>query len=326
MTQIINFVKGIFIGIAVVIPGLSGSIFAVVVGLYEKMINAVSSFRKNIKKNTLFLLPIVIGGVAGILLSAKIITVLCEKYPQQSYFFFIGLVLGSVPLVIRKIKKKPFNPAYLLITVLSMGLILAMGYFSNGETAEVAEAAEGTIYYISSIRDFFVILLSGFISCALMTIPGVSGSVTLMVLGQYNRVYGAVSACTDMIRYIIKGDFAAAADASRAIWLVLVFAIGGIAGFICISKLVAKLLAKFEAQTYYGVAGMVLGAIVILFTQGVMQDSKFTNIFSGSFSAGMIGMLALDIILIVIGVVCTLFLDDDSKMAQKAKRKGMETT
>lgn len=321
MTQIINFVKGIFIGIAVVIPGLSGSIFAVVVGLYEKMINAVSSFRKNIKKNTLFLLPIVIGGVAGILLSAKIITVLCEKYPQQSYFFFIGLVIGSIPLVLRKIKNKPFNPAYLVITLLSMGLILLMGYLSN---AENAVAAEGTIYYLAGMRDFVVILLSGFVSCAMMTIPGVSGSVTLMVLGQYNKVYGAVSECTDMLRYLLKGDFAAAADASRSIWLVLVFAIGGIAGFICISKLVAKLLSKFETQTYYGVAGMVLGAIIILFTQGVMQDSKFTGAFSGSFSAGMIGMLALDIVLIVIGVVCTLFLDDDSKMAQKAKKKGKE--
>ena len=247
MTQIINFVKGIFIGIAVVIPGLSGSIFAVVVGLYEKMIHAVSDFRKNIKKNILFLLPIVLGAVVGILLSTKLILMLCETYTQQAYFFFIGLVLGSIPLVLRKLKGKKFHPAYLLITLFSMGLILLMGFFSN---ADAGEGAVNTAYYLTGLKDTVLILFSGFLSCALMSIPGVSGSVTLMVLGQYNKVYGAVSECTDMLKYLISGEFDRAWESSRSIWLVLAFAIGGIAGFILISKLIAKLLAKFEAQTY----------------------------------------------------------------------------
>ena len=320
MTQIINFVKGIFIGIAVVIPGLSGSIFAVVVGLYEKMIHAVSDFRKNIKKNILFLLPIVLGAVVGILLSTKLILMLCETYTQQAYFFFIGLVLGSIPLVLRKLKGKKFHPAYLLITLFSMGLILLMGFFSN---ADAGEGAVNTAYYLTGLKDTVLILFSGFLSCALMSIPGVSGSVTLMVLGQYNKVYGAVSECTDMLKYLISGEFDRAWESSRSIWLVLAFAIGGIAGFILISKLIAKLLAKFEAQTYYGVGGMILGAIIILFVQGVMTDQKFTSAFQGSMTAGILGMLVLDLVLIAVGVVCTLFLDDDSELAQRAKKKGV---
>ena len=321
MTQILNFVKGIFIGIAVVIPGLSGSIFADVVGLYEKMIHAVSDFRKNIKKNILFLLPIVLGAVVGILLSTKLILMLCETYTQQAYFFFIGLVLGSIPLVLRKLKGKKFHPAYLLITLFSMGLILLMGFFSN---ADAGEGAVNTAYYLTGLKDTVLILFSGFLSCALMSIPGVSGSVTLMVLGQYNKVYGAVSECTDMLKYLISGEFDRAWESSRSIWLVLAFAIGGIAGFILISKLIAKLLAKFEAQTYYGVGGMILGAIIILFVQGVMTDQKFTSAFQGSMTAGILGMLVLDLVLIAVGVVCTLFLDDDSELAQRAKKKGVQ--
>ena len=321
MTQIINFVKGIFIGIAVVIPGLSGSIFAVVVGLYEKMTHAVSDFRKNIKKNILFLLPIVLGAVVGILLSTKLILMLCETYTQQAYFFFIGLVLGSIPLVLRKLKGKKFHPAYLLITLFSMGLILLMGFFSN---ADAGEGAVNTAYYLTGLKDTVLILFSGFLSCALMSIPGVSGSVTLMVLGRYNKVYGAVSECTDMLKYLISGEFDRAWESSRSIWLVLAFAIGGIAGFILISKLIAKLLAKFEAQTYYGVGGMILGAIIILFVQGVMTDQKFTSAFQGSMTAGILGMLVLDLVLIAVGVVCTLFLDDDSELAQRAKKKGVQ--
>ena len=322
MTQIINFVKGIFIGIAVVIPGLSGSIFAVVVGLYEKMIHAVSDFRKNIKKNILFLLPIVLGAVVGILLSTKLILMLCETYTQQAYFFFIGLVLGSIPLVLRKLKGKKFHPAYLLITLFSMGLILLMGFFSN---ADAGEGAVNTAYYLTGLKDTVLILFSGFLSCALMSIPGVSGSVTLMVLGQYNKVYGAVSECTDMLKYLISGEFDRAWESSRSIWLVLAFAIGGIAGFILISKLIAKLLAKFEAQTYYGVGGMILGAIIILFVQGVMTDQKFTSAFQGSMTAGILGMLVLDLVLIAVGVVCTLLLDDDRELAPSAKKKGVQT-
>ena len=114
-----------------------------------------------------------------------------------------------------------------------------------------------------------------------MSIPGVSGSVTLMVLGQYNKVYGAVSECTDMLKHLARGNFAEAGEASKSIWLVLVFAVGGIAGFILISKLIARLLAKYEAQTYYGVAGMVIGAVIILFLQGVMTDQEFTAAFGG---------------------------------------------
>lgn len=318
MTQIINFVKGIIIGVAVVIPGLSGSIFAVVVGLYEKMINAVSGFRKDIKKNILFLLPIVIGALIGVLLSTKLILMICVTYPQQAYFFFIGLVLGSIPLVLRKLRGKPFHPAYLLITAFSIGLVLLMGFLSHIE----GTGPENTAYYLTGVRDAVVILLSGFLSCALMSIPGVSGSVTLMVLGQYNKVYGAVSECTDMLKYLVRGEFAKAGEASRSLWLVLVFAVGGIAGFILISKLISRLLRKFEAQTYYGVAGMVVGAVIILFLQGVMTDRKFTSAFGGNFTSGILGMFVLDLVLILAGVICTLFLDDDSQMAQKAKKKG----
>ncbi len=189
MSHIVNFIKGIIVGIAVVIPGLSGSMFAVIVGLYEKMINAVSTLRKGFKKNVLFLLPIVLGGVIGILLSAKLIVDLCEEFPQQAYFFFIGLVLGSIPLVLRKVKQINFKPVYLLITLFSFIFIMIMGYLSSGETSE---SISETTHYLTSFSDVIAVFIAGFFSCALMSVPGVSGSVTLMVLGQYNKVYGAV--------------------------------------------------------------------------------------------------------------------------------------
>lgn len=320
MSHIINFIKGIIVGIAVVIPGLSGSMFAVIVGVYEKMINAVSTLRKNFKKNILFLLPIAIGGIIGILLSAKLIVDLCEKYPQQAYFFFIGLVLGSIPLVLRKMRGTKFDPLYLLITFFSFGFILLMGYLSAGETSETISES---VHYLTGISDVVAVFVAGFLSCALMSVPGVSGSVTLMVLGQYNKVYGAVGDCSDMVKFIIKGDFDNALLMGKSLGTAIVFAIGGILGFLIIAKLISKLLAKFEAQVYYGVFGMVIGAAVILFAQGVLLDDSFKGIFTGAgISGGIVGLFVVDLLLIIIGVICTLFLDDDSELVQKMKNKG----
>lgn len=319
--KIVDFIKGIIVGIAIVIPGLSGSIFAVVVGLYDKMINAVSTIKTNFKKNILYLLPIAIGGIFGILLSTKAIVNIYTNYPQQSYFFFIGLVIGSIPLVLRKMSKVRFKPSYLLITIFSIGFIILMGYLGGGEEAGNAVGVET---HITGIFDFFKVFAAGFASCASMTIPGVSGSVSLMVLGEYPRVYGAVAECTDMLKFLMSGDMSAAIDASNSIWTVLVFGIAGVTGFVLVAKLIAKLLQKFEAQVYYGVLGMVLGAVVILFKQGVMIDDKFMAIFSDGISSPVLLMLAIDALLIVIGVICTMFLDDDSALAQKMKKKNKD--
>jgi len=318
MSFIINFIKGIIVGIAVVIPGLSGSMFAVIVGLYEKIINAISTLRKSFKKNILFLLPIAVGGVIGILLSAKLIVDLCEKYPQQAYFFFIGLVLGSAPLVLRKVKQIEFKPLYLLITLFSFCFILLMGYLSGTE-ADVSIA--DTAHNLNGFVDVIAVFVAGFFSCAFMSVPGVSGSVTLMVLGQYNKVYGAVGDCSVLVKNILKGDWEAAWAVSGSLVTAFVFAIGGILGFLIIAKLISKLLLKLEAQVYYGVSGMLLGAVVILFTDGVLLDKGFKTMFTNGSSAGsIVGVLVIDALLVVIGVICTLFLDDDSALAQKMKK------
>lgn len=318
MSFIINFIKGIIVGIAVVIPGLSGSMFAVIVGLYEKIINAISTLQKSFKKNILFLLPIAVGGVIGILLSAKLIVDLCEKYPQQAYFFFIGLVLGSAPLVLRKVKQIEFKPLYLLITLFSFCFVLIMGYLSGGE---METTIVDTAHDLKGFGDGIAVFVAGFFSCAFMSVPGVSGSVTLMVMGQYNKVYGAVGDCSVMVKNLLQGNWEEALVASESLGTAIVFAIGGILGFLIIAQLISKLLLKFEAQVYYGVSGMLLGAAVILFTDGVLSDARFKAIFTGGgFADGIIGLLVIDALLVVIGVICTMFLDDDSALVQKMKK------
>ena len=253
MQQFIHFLKGICIGIAAVIPGLSGSIFAVVVGLYDRMVEAISTLfgHSRFWKNILFLLPILLGVVAGVLLSTKAVLWVCENYTGPAYAFFIGLVLGSVPLILNKTSQIPFRIWHLLFPCITFALMVCMTLclVPSERNSMVA------ISYITSWQDAFTIVGAGIFSCALMAIPGVSGSVMLMVIHQYGTIYHAVSGLTNNI----------------AAWSIVgLFALGACIGFLGIAKILHWLLKHASALTYYGVAGLVAGAIFALYHQGIL--------------------------------------------------------
>ncbi|SER87268.1 putative membrane protein [Isobaculum melis] len=296
---LINTIKGFLIGIALVIPGLSGSIFAVVVGLYEKILDAINNFRQDKKKAIKFLFPIGIGAAIGILASTKIILWVCEAYPIQSYLFFVGLVIGSIPLVLKKMKKIPFKPVYLLVSVAALaGLTLLTKLGEGGSDAYIAIPA------LDSFDDAFAMLFAGGFSVSLMSIPGVSGSIMLMVINQYGTVYHAVGQSVDMVAYLIKGNWEAANEAFRSTLLIIPFMVGSVVGIILVAKLMGYLLKRYEAQVYYGVAGVVVSAIITLFETGVVKFWPTTgNIGS------QLGLIVMAVVCVVVGIVCTIFLD-----------------
>ena len=296
--SIINAIKSFFIGIALVIPGLSGSIFAVVVGLYEDIINAISDFSKDIKGNIKFLMPVALGCVVGILASTKAVLWLCENYQLQSYMFFIGLVLGSVPLIWRKMNKIKFNPVYLLLSVISFAAILLTS--GSGSSAEKSYIA---IQTLAGIDDFLTLIFAGLISVSLMMIPGISGSVMLMVMGQYGTVYNAVGSSLDFLIFVIKGDFASASECFMTVALVIPFLLGALIGIVIIAKILSFLLKKWESLVYYCVLGLIAGAIVVLALEGGIVE------IAGNVSANILKIL-ISIVFIVIGYLCTVFLDN----------------
>lgn len=304
MRKIIDFLKGIFIGIALVIPGLSGSIFAVVVGLYESILNAVNNIRKEFKKSFLFLLPIVLGVGVGILASTKLVLWVTETYIQQSYFFFIGLVLGSLPLILRKVKGVKFKPQYLIITVLAFSALLLISFLLTGNMNDM-ESQSPKIEVITGIDDFLVLMFAGMFSCATMSIPGVSGSVMLMVVGHYGSVYNAVGNYTDFLKALLTGNFDEAKVAASSILVVLPFLIGAVIGVALIAKLLVFLLKKYEALMYYGVGGLVAGAVVTLLTEAVKDPTFSFSIGVGKFLL----ILLIDAALVVVGILCTKYLD-----------------
>ena len=101
---ILLIIKGMIIGLANIIPGVSGGTLMITLGLYEEIIETISHFFKNFKKNLKFIIPLGIGMVLAILLLSKVISICLENYPFPTTIFFIGLIIGGIPLIWKKIE------------------------------------------------------------------------------------------------------------------------------------------------------------------------------------------------------------------------------
>ena len=115
----INFFKGIIAGIGGIAPGLSGSVLLVILGLYQNTITAIGTLFKDFKKNILFLIPLFCGFGIGIIIFSKVIDFLLGNFEMYTRFAFLGLVLGTIPLFYKEVKKEGFNKKYYIPIVLS---------------------------------------------------------------------------------------------------------------------------------------------------------------------------------------------------------------
>ena len=113
MKFLVNVLRGAIIGIANIIPGVSGGTMAVVMNIYDQLIGSISKFFRNFKKNLLFLIPILIGAGAGIFLFSLLLGSLLEKYPMPVNFFFLGLILGSIPMLYKRATAEGFKACLL---------------------------------------------------------------------------------------------------------------------------------------------------------------------------------------------------------------------
>lgn len=242
--NIILTIKGFFIGIANVIPGVSGGTLGMILGIYEELIYTISHLFHQFKKNLLFLLPIGIGMILAILLGSKVIVYALNYYTTITLFFFIGLIVGGIPLLAKKVKKSSFQISNFLLFLLTFGLVVAFSFLQGGEKTATFEPY--------TFVTFCFLILIGMITSATMIIPGISGSFVLMLLGYYKPIMEIVSHVMDFSKL------------SSHLLVLLPFGIGVLLGIIVISKLLALLFQKFEIKTYYAIMGFVFSSIVLL--------------------------------------------------------------
>ena len=258
MKNVILGIKGFIMGMANIIPGVSGGTLALTLGIYEKFISAISNFFKNIKENIKFLLPVFIGMGLSILVGSNVVSSCFEKYPVPTTFLFIGLVLGGVPMIIKRIResfkkkskkkvKENMNVNY-LIAAITFAFVIILAF-----SQEIFGRGLGDVNLASiSGTGYLLLFLVGVIAAATMVIPGVSGSLVLMLLGYYLPVVNTIKELTHF------------KNIGHNILVCIPFGLGVLLGIILISKLIEWLLNKYETKSYFGVLGFVLASIIAI--------------------------------------------------------------
>ncbi len=244
--NLILVIKGFIMGIANIIPGVSGGTLALILGIYERFISSISHFFKNLKENVQFLIPIALGMILAILTLSRVIDYSYHHFPIPTTLFFMGLVIGGLPLLFSKVKgtEEVKKASSYLIFLLTFALVLIMTcsdlIFGQGSAVS---------FQHMSVLDYTILFIVGVIASATMVIPGVSGSLVLMLLGYYYPVIRVIKEFTKF-----KNIFS-------NILILGVFGIGILVGIVLISKLIEFLFQKYEVKTYFGVLGFIIASI-----------------------------------------------------------------
>jgi len=234
---------GFVLGITTVIPGLSVGTMAVVFNVYDRLINVIVPNVKKVLAAWIFWLPMVTGGAAGIIFASKIFTVLFEIYEVPTYWFFIGVIAGSIPLIYSKVRNEssaiPSVPS-IILCILGIAVMILMAVLKPGD---------GTVIYTEfTPRIFGLFALGGALAAIAMIIPGISGSFLLLVIGLYQSILKAVS----------DGN----------IMLLIPVALGAGLGLLLSAAFVRFLLSKVPRETYSAVLGLVSGSVIVLYPGG----------------------------------------------------------
>jgi len=301
MFKAINlFIKGIFVGIANIIPGVSGGTIAVVLGIFDEMIAAINNIFKNFKKYAAFLIPLFLGAGAGIILFSKLLKFFLENYSFPTSMFFAGLVIGSVPLIYKKASQKRATLKAYIAAVIAFLIVVGFSFLSGGDSKTIDNINIDTLTVLQ-------ILLSGIIASAAMVIPGISGSFVLVLLGMYNVVLTAISKFSSTLiktgSEISEKGFGTALGeliSSDEFIVLAAIMIGVIIGVVVISKIIQFLFNRAYSITYFSILGLIFGSIYTIFSDKLTYQS-----YEGLLP---ISVIVIGIITLIIGTIISLIL------------------
>lgn len=256
-----NIYRGILMGISDLIPGVSGGTIAFILGIYDRLLEAISGFfSREWKKHLGFLVPLVIGVGVTLLLFSRVIEFLLESHYEATQFFFMGLILGVIPYIMKQAEvKQNFTKRHFAILVL-IGIALASTAFigTNEDVAPIEEL---------SLSVFFVLFFSGWLASMAMLLPGISGSFILLLLGVYTTAINALSTLN--------------------IPIALAIGAGVMVGFVVSSKAIRYLLENFTYVTYAAIIGLILGSLFVVFP-GFASDTVTLVTSMITFTVGLV--------------------------------------
>ncbi len=252
--------KGISMGAADVIPGVSGGTIAFMTGIYGELVGSIHNFDKTAFRlfftgrfrefwkhiNGNFLLSLICGIMVSIFSLAKLMTYLLENHPHQTWAFFFGLIVASSIFILRDISG--WKVRDYVLTVIGIGLGAAVCTLSPTTTPD----------------GLWFIFLCGAIAICAMILPGISGSFILVVLGKYDYVLGAVAGLTSFgkAEEVTAGLATGAMSWGQCLLVIIIFALGAAIGIVAFSKFLHWLLARWNRETTLILAGFIIGSLI----------------------------------------------------------------
>lgn len=251
------FFIGIIVGMANVIPGVSGGTMVVVFNLYDKFVNAITLNVKKLWENKGFLIPLFGGMAMGVLLFSKLITILYTNFPVQTNYAFTGLVMGSIPLLFNYTRKKEDGKKMSLLLAVALGICVAAGFalimiFAHLE-GTVDRSVSASIMPPFSIPLAIRIFIAGIFGAVVMIVPGISGSLIMLIMGVYTIVFSSIPELFNPQHTV------------HALKLLLPNGAGVLIGLLGGAKLISFLLKKIPNHTYAVILGLLCGSAVTIF-------------------------------------------------------------
>ncbi len=245
MKFLTDIIKGIFIGAGAILPGISSGVFCVIFGIYDKLIENVLGIFKHFRKSVRYLTPIIIGGVIGIVIFGNILNSLLTRYPIPMKYLFIGLILGSIPVLIKKVNSnRGFRLHYFLFTFFAFSIGILMVLLENYLSSHIISNSiiNSSTFSLTSI---LFLIIAGFFMSIGIVVPGVSSTVILMCFGIYNIYLSAISTMNLII--------------------LIPLGIGVLIGSLIFLKMINYLLNNFYMETFYAIIGFSLGSVLVLY-------------------------------------------------------------
>ena len=289
MKWFLDVLRGAVIGLANVIPGVSGGTMMVSMGIYDKLIWSINHLFRQFRKCLTILFPYLVGMVAAILLGAVGLKVAFAKFPLPTNALFIGLILGSLPFILKEMKGENIGWQGILVFILFFALVVGL---------KIVEKENTTVIHLG-VFEIAKLFLIGAVASAAMVIPGVSGSMILKTLGYYEPI--VTGALPDLLKGLSSGSWA---TVGHSVGVLLPFGLGILFGIFGIAKLIEFLMKKWKGRTYCAILGMVVASPVV-----ILMDSSVYAGFS-------IWICLASIVALILGIFCAMKLGGDPDPAK----------
>lgn len=275
MNSLKLIIQGFIIGIGKIIPGVSGAMFAMMFGVYEKSLDIICNFKTKFIKNFGFIMPLGISILIAIIFGSNIIKKCLDNYYLPTMLFFVGMMTAGIKPLCKNVKGEKFDIKNFIFAISISILLIIIEHLDFGSN-------EGIIK-----RDLFTIIMlfiSGFLDAIATIVPGICGTALLMIVGYYDTVITSL------------GNLLNISNISNNLFVLIPFVLGLLIGALIVSKVINYLFKHHKVKTYYTIIGFAIMSTIILFIKA------FTPTF-------IISELIIGIILFIVGFIIVHYLE-----------------